>query len=250
MTLPLADKRVLVTRSREQSLALTTRLAELGATPIEIAMIAIEPPSDGGTALSKAVDRLDEYQWVIVTSTNGARALSAALPADAELPPVACVGPSTAHELSSRGWRVDLVPERFVGEGIVDSLVALDEMPGKALLVQAEVARPAVADGLAAHGWLVERVAAYRTGDAEVSDEQRQHAETADIVLFTSSSTVERFVRLVGIDALPNVVGCIGPITAATATDLDVSVDVIAAEHTIDGLVDAVVAYCRERSDT
>lgn len=255
MTLrPLAGKQVVVTRSAEQASGLASRLEALGATPIGIATIAIEPPTDGGAALAAAMTRLADYDWIVVTSPNGARCLVDALPPEHDLPPehalppehdlprVACVGPSTAEELVARGVPVDLVPDQFVGEGLVESFARLGDPTGRVLLVQAEVARPTVADGLAGLGWLVHRVVAYRTVDAPIVDSQRSQAGAADIILFTSSSTVERFVRLVGTSALPPVVACIGPVTAATARELGVVVDVEASPHTLDGLVEAVVA--------
>ena len=111
------------------------------------------------------------------------------------------------------------------------------------LLAQAEVARPIVADGLRDAGWSVDVVAAYRTVDAVVSDDDRTRIAAADVVTFTSSSTVDRFVDLVGLEYLPATVVCIGPITAKTARDHGIAVDVEAEDHTIDGLVDAVVAF-------
>ena len=97
--------------------------------------------------------------------------------------------------------------------------------------------------GLADKGWLVDRVTAYRTVDAAVNDDDRALARSGDVITFTSSSSVERFVRLVGRDALPKVVASIGPITSATAQDLGVHVDIEADPHTIDGLIAALVDW-------
>ena len=110
---------------------------------------------------------------------------------------------------------------------------------GTVLLARAAVARDVLPDGLAGLGWQVDVVEAYRTLAAVPDDAQRRRIASADMATFTSSSTVERFVELYGLDAVPPVVVCIGPVTAATARRLGVRVDVEATEHTIAGLVEA-----------
>ena len=86
-------------------------------------------------------------------------------------------------------------------------------------------------------------VEAYRTVAVPVSDEGRAAVAAADVVTFTSSSTVDRFVAAVGVDAVPPVVASIGPITSETARGHGLEVDVEATEHTIAGLIDALVAH-------
>lgn len=253
---PLDGLRVVVTRSKEQASALTDRLRELGATPVEVSTIAIAPPLDGGAALREAVESLAAYRRVVVASPNGARALLAeldlappgALPAGA-LPPVACVGPSTASVLEGSRLRVDIVPDRNVAEGLVDALGAPGRPGERLLLVQAEVARDVLADGLAAHGWQVDRVVAYRTVDGSPDPHALEAARHADVITFTSSSTVERYVRLAGADAVPRVVVSIGPITSSTARRLGIVVAAEADPHTIEGLVTALVAWATTDPD-
>ena len=105
------------------------------------------------------------------------------------------------------------------------------------------MARDVVPDGLRRAGWSVDVVDAYRTIGRAVDDEQRQAVSTADMVTFTSSSTVEHFVATFGADGVPPVVGCIGPVTAGAATKLGLHVDVTAAEHSVKGLVDELVRF-------
>ena len=251
MTEVLAGRRILVTRSASQASDLTERLRALGAEPIELATIRIVEPSDGGAALRQALGHLADYEWIVAASPNGARAFAAAAtaasigPADiGSATMLACVGTSTATALTDAGWPVALVPDRFVAEGLLDVMPPGPAEPGgRALLVQAEVSRPALEHGLTERGWSVDRVSAYRTVDADITAADRRRAGAADIVTFTSSSTVERFVRLVGIDAVPATVASIGPITSATARELGVEVTIEASVHTLDGLVDALVDW-------
>lgn len=254
MRASIAGLRVLVTRSTSQASDLSDRLSLLGAIPIEIATIEIAEPSDGGAAMLASVKNLSTYSWVVLASPNGARVFvaaagSAAQPPADLTPPIACVGPSTAGVVAEAGYTVDLVPDRFVAEALVDRLPEPTQQGQSVLLVQAEVTRPVLAEGLEARGWQVDQVAAYRTIDAEVSDEDRARAVGADVVTFTSSSTVERFVRLIGLDAVPPAVACIGPITSATARELGVKVDIEAPVHTLDGLVDALVLWAESNAD-
>lgn len=240
---PLDGQQVVITRMSQQGGRLRRILTDLGAVDVSVPLIAIDDPSDGGAALAAAIGALAAYDWVVVTSPNGADRFAAAV-GDQVLPlglSIAAIGPGTADRLAQSGFVVDFVPDRSVGEGLVEEFPPPAETRDRALVVQAEVARPVVVEGLRAKGWQVERAAAYRTVDAHVTAEQRAAIAQADIVTFTSSSTVDRFVDLVGLESLPPIVAVIGPITAATARDHGMTITIEAAEHTIDGLVAAVV---------
>ncbi len=153
---------------------------------------------------------------------------------------MAAVGSATAAVLAEGNVVADLVPDRFVGEGLVE---AFPPGPGRVLVVRAEVARDVVPAGLTELGWSVEVVAAYRTVAAAIGDEGRQAVGGADAVCFTSSSTVERFVGALGAEAVPPVVATIGPVTSATARRLGLSVTVEAVEHTTAGLAAALADH-------
>ncbi|MCB1013903.1 MAG: uroporphyrinogen-III synthase, partial [Acidimicrobiales bacterium] len=114
---------------------------------------------------------------------------------------------------------------------------------GRVLLPRAAVARDVLPDGLRAAGWQVDVVEAYRTVTASPTAREREAAATADVITFTASSTVERYLEVKGDDPVPPVVACIGPVTADTARAHGLTVDVVADEHTIPGLVAALVAH-------
>jgi uroporphyrinogen III methyltransferase/synthase len=243
---PLFGRRVVVTRDRRQASAVVAGLRELGAEPIEAATIEVVDPSDGGAALRKALAGLARGDWLVLTSANGARRVLAELRDARDLGgvQVAAIGPGTADALAAGNVVADLVPDRYVAESLLDAFPSPDpDVGGRVVLARAEVAREVLPDGLRAAGWPVDVVAAYRTVAAPITADQREAVATADTILFTSSSTVTRFVEAFGVDATPPVVACIGPVTAATASELGLDVALIAPEHTIDGLLAELVRF-------
>jgi uroporphyrinogen III methyltransferase/synthase len=234
---PLFGRRVVVTRAREQASELRRRLETFGAEVIEIPTITIEPVGDARLAarIAEGVD------WVVCSSANAVHALAAELPdaRDHGRAKVAAIGPGPASALAAFGVRADLLPERNVAEGLVD---VFPPGPGRVLLPQAADARPVLADGLRAKGWEVDVAIAYETRPAGIDDADRALARTADVITFTSSSTVANYVAGAGLDARRSMVVAIGPVTAETAAELGVDVTAVADPHTIEGLVAAVVA--------
>jgi uroporphyrinogen III methyltransferase/synthase len=243
---PLFGHRIVVTRAREQASELTGRLEAVGAEVIELPAIKIEDPDDGGAALRRAAANVREYDWLVLTSANGAQRLLAELRDGRELGgvEVAAIGPGTAEALLRANVRADLVPTRFVAEALLDEFPpAPSDRAGRVLLARAEVARDVLPDGLRDRGWDVDVVVAYKTVAAPVSDLQLATAAGADVITFTSSSTVDRYLEVAGTESVPAVVACIGPITAATARAHGLHVDVEAPVHSLSGLVDAIVNH-------
>jgi uroporphyrinogen III methyltransferase/synthase len=248
---PLFGRRVVVTRAREQASDLVAALRAQGADAIEAPTIEIDEPVDDGAALRRAAADLSSYDWVVFTSANAVRRFFPLLHDAREFAgvQVAAIGPGTADALAAHHVVADLVPDRFVAEALIDAFPPPptgDDGPGRVLLPRAAVARHVLPEALRSAGWEVDVVEAYRTRRASVTDELRKAVGDADIVTFTSSSTVTNFVDAFGADAAPPVVACIGPITAATASELGLTVDVEAEVHTIAGLVDALVAHQRD----
>ncbi len=233
------SRRVIITRASDQIELLAARLNAAGFEPIAIALIEIVEPSDGGDALRSAIERLDNFEWLVVSSPNGAVRVSAALEALSEgRPHIAVVGTATAAALTIP---VDLVPARQIGEGLLSVFPAGS---GRVLLAQAEQARPTLAEGLTRKGWQVEVVPAYRTVARTPTVTERASAHTADAVLFASGSAVRAWVDVFGTTAPPIVV--IGPATAEVAQALGLKVAAIAADHSLDGLVKCLMAYFLE----
>jgi len=237
---PLFGRQVVVTRARAQASGLVERLRRLGAETLELATIEVGDPADGGAALRSAASRVGDYHWVCFTSANAVERLFACVRDARALGGVrvAAVGPGTAEALVGRGVVADLVPPRALAESLAEDFPA---GPGRVLLPQAAAARPVLAAGLEAKGWDVDAVEAYRTRPATPSPDALAAAAKADAIAFTSSSTVENWLAATGPASTPPVVACIGPVTAETAARHGLAVAAVAADHTVEGLVAALV---------
>ncbi|HEU0025838.1 MAG TPA: uroporphyrinogen-III synthase [Ktedonobacterales bacterium] len=261
-TQPLAGRRIAITRPPEQAAALAKRLEALGARTVPLATIAIAPIEDP-SELDAASASLASYDWLVFTSVNGVAAFAERLAATGRgwgergLARVAAIGPATARSLEDHGVQVDLTPDEYVAEGILEGL---GNVAGQRLLLaRADLARRALADGLRLRGAEVDEVAAYRTVIQPATPEMIQRAllgdERVDAITFTSSSTARGLLQgLEGLgldprDTLRGVaLAAIGPITAATLREAGLEPALIAEEYTIPGLTEALAAYFTARA--
>ena len=214
--------------------------------------IDIVDPPDEGEALSRAVRHLETYEWVVFTSANAVSRFCSQLPEPRPAPSlrIAAIGTATVAELQRHGLTVDLVPERFIAESLLGAFPRpAADRPGRVLLPSAEVTREVLAVGLRELGWEVDVVVAYRTVAAAISAAERESIAGADAVMFTSGSTIDQWVAVLGVEQVPPVVACIGPVTADAAARQGLQVDIVADVHTVDGLVDALIAHVTESSD-
>ena len=252
---PLSGRRIVITRARSQAGVFAAALEELGAEVIEFPTIEIVPPQSYAP-LDLALREIRKYHWVIFTSVNGVAHFFARWSAAPRVAEdfngikIAAIGPETAKSLEAKGLRADLVPGEFRAEAILKEL-APEEMRGKrVLLPRAAQARDVLPDTLREWGAQVDVIEAYRTVQArsEAGVLEGLRRREADMITFTSSSTVANFAALVAErdrrELLSNVaVGCIGPITQKTAEELGIRVDVVSQDYTIPGLTKAIVEY-------
>jgi uroporphyrinogen III methyltransferase/synthase len=248
---PLFGRRIVVTRSTHQAPALTDKLRELGAEVIE--MPATQIARMDLAPLRAELARISDYDWLIFTSQNAisifweqllgqgkdARALAGLK--------IAAVGPATAGALLERGIAVDVIPARFVAEGLLDVLRTRDDVAGtKVLYVTAEGAREALPDGLREMGADVKMIEAYRSIiDGEGAEKLARAIEggRVDLVTFTSASAVKGYVDAVGLDlALRVPAASIGPQTSEALRETGIEIKAEAEESTLDGLAAAVVS--------
>jgi uroporphyrinogen III methyltransferase / synthase len=245
---PLGGRRIIVTRAREKVSRLRADLEALGAVVVEMPSIAFEEPSDREW-LRRAVCHLGSghVDWVIFTSATGVERTMAVLHAEGldarslARTQIAAIGAGTSATLRSAGIVADLVPDEFIAESLA---AAMPRGPGRVVLLRAEEARETLPQALRDKGWAVEVVPVYRTvlGSGGPAGRSALERGEIDAVTFTASSTVRNFVALVGDVPRPPVIACIGPITAATAAELGWPATVVADEHTIEGLVRALVS--------
>jgi uroporphyrinogen III methyltransferase/synthase len=249
---PLFGKRIVVTRARSQAASLSDRLVMAGAEVIEMPATRIEVVDD--TPVLEALNHLNAYDWVIFTSRNGVRIFWDALRRSGRDArslagiKIATVGPATADALLEHGLAVDVSPDRFVAEALLDELRDRRDMSGaRVLYAAAEGARETLQEGLQSMGAMVERVTLYRSvpdgaGASELRDRLR-HGD-ADLVTFTSASSVKAFVEAVGGELAAGMrAASIGPITTAAARKAGLDVVIEASRSTIDGLVDAIAGH-------
>src|SRR5215218_654891 len=251
---PLFGRRVVVTRARAQAGELAADLKRLGAEVHEFPTIEISPPEDFGP-LDAAIRDLDSFGLIIFTSVNGIEAFLKrlqhhgldlrAVPRDAK---VAAIGPATAERIEQAGLRVDVVPEEYRAEALIEALGAHPLAGERVLIPRAKVAREVLPEKLREAGAEVVVPPAYESvPSSEGKEELTLHRQTGEIdcVTFTASSTVENFVGAFGAEEAARLlakskVACIGPITADTARKHGLRVDAESKEYTIPGLIEAV----------
>lgn len=255
MTQRLQGIRVLITRAREQAPELARLLEAEGAEAISIPAIEIVPPQSWGP-LDKALKKIPAYDWLILTSVNGVRALERRMK-EAEVDvgllrslKVAAIGPATAAVCEKLGLKVAVVPEEYVAESVVAALRA--SISGKrVLLVRAKEARDVIPKELRAAGAEVDVAEAYETilpknSAAKLHELLNDPARRPHVITFTSSSTARNFVAMLGKGKSPRErlkgikLASIGPVTSETLRGVGLWVDVEAKEFTMAGLVDAL----------
>src|SRR5215469_932563 len=248
--LPLFGKRIVVTRTRRQAGSLSAKLRALAADVYELPTIRIEPPVDL-REFAELVRDAYQYDWLVFTSPNGVDAffdMFYRLYDDARNignVKIAAIGPATAQRIREFHLSVDLKPKEFVAEGIISALREFGSVENlKFLLARAEGARDILPRSLSKLGAIVDEAIAYRTVP-ETNDVtgamERFRSEGADLVTFTSSSTVENFLVL----KLPWPSGArtasIGPVTSETMRKHGLRVDIEASRYDMEGLVEAIL---------
>jgi uroporphyrinogen-III synthase len=254
MTQPLAGRRVLVTRARHQAGKLSEGLRALGAEPVEVPVLEIQPPANYDP-LDRALGKLNQFDWAIFTSANAVRAvadrashLSIKLKTSAPRQ-VAAVGGATADAARKIGLEVAFIPEFYVAESLLEALAG--QLTGKRiLLARAAIARDIIPDTLRQKGAVVEVIDAYQNGlPAEAPEELRRAvAQPIDAATFTSSSTVTHLAAAAAkagisfpLQSVPAI--SIGPITSLTLREIGWPPTAEAEPHDIPGLIAALVRH-------
>jgi uroporphyrinogen III methyltransferase/synthase len=258
---PLTGKTIVVTRAGAQAYGLVEQIERAGGTVIELPTIEIRPP-ESFAEFDTAIKQIEQYDWLLFTSVNSVAPFLARLRLAGKTAvsvrglKIGAIGPETAKRLASAGITASLVPQRYQAEGILEALQP-DAMKGRRVLIpRAAEAREVLPETLRGWGAAVDVVIAYRTAlpNADVAPlAERLGQGKVDVITFTSSSTVRNFVRLFGGHnlaeiAFGSVIACIGPITARTVEEAGGRPDIVADEFTTNGLIRAIVAHFRTKS--
>ena len=250
--LPLFGRRIVVTRAADQAGALSSLIAAAGAEPIELPLIALEPP-EVPTELDEAILRLSSYDWLVFTSANGVRHFVDRmdhLQVDVRRwpPRVAAIGPATAEAIERLHIRVDVVPSSFAAEGLAAAFERYDLTGRRVLLARAAEGRDVVPEALRFHGARLDVVETYRNVVPSGAPARAREVFAAGAahkphwVTFTSSSTVKSLLSMIDRASLDGVkLASIGPATSETMRRHGLPIDAEADSHTIEGLVHAII---------
>lgn len=259
---PLFGQRIVITRTRRQASTLRQRLDELGADTLEMPTIEIVPPKDWRETDNRLQQAAEgQWDWIVLTSVNAVEAMAQRMhehkmdARDFWKVRFAVIGDSTEHALKTKlGIRADFVPEHFVAESFVRELAATERLKGqRLLLLRADIARPALPEGLKDHGAEVLDCEAYQTGPAgHINPQIRKAVEQGEVdwITFTSSSTVRNFFELLkGIEATAGALkfASIGPVTSATLREVGYEPTVEATRHDVEGLIEIMVQFANKR---
>lgn len=256
---PLFGKRIVVTRAREQAPEFIDLLSAYGAEAISFPTLQIVSPPSWAEA-DAAIERIEHYHWIIFTSVNGVQSFRkrlAALRKDLRLLKgisLCAIGPRTAAEIEAWGLQVDLVPDEFKAEGVLQALDARGIAGKRFLIPRAMEAREILPEEIQKKGGEVDVVPVYqsiRPDPDPATLEKTLHAKRADMITFASSSTLRNFMEILGPQRQSWVTGsaiaCIGPITAETALEFGLKVDVTPSEYTLPALAESIVDYFRKK---
>ncbi len=242
-----AKMTVVVTRSEAGDGPLTSMLEDRGARVLRWPTVRHEPPIDSAP-LERQLGRLEEFDWIVFSSP---RTVEAVIRRQPVLPPalrVAAVGASTSASLEAAGWPVDLVPDAFTAEALVEAFRRMRCPEARVLFPASNIARSTIRKGLRVLGLEVDQVVAYRTVEAGLDRQaclMQVDQYHPDVVTFASPSAAEALHRAFGAEHFDRILAgapaiAIGPVTAHTLEALGCPPAGIAQKHTLSGLVDAV----------
>ncbi|HEX7365239.1 MAG TPA: uroporphyrinogen-III C-methyltransferase [Dehalococcoidia bacterium] len=253
-SLPLFGKRVLVTRAEPQAGELSRLLLARGAVPVEMPVIKISPP-ESWQELDKAINDLRRFDWILFTSVNAVDMFWQKLQAkklDARQfggVKTGVIGPATAAALEARGLCTDYIPKTYTSRGLIAGLKKIGLAGKRVLLPRADIATDELYNGLIKLGAKVHQVTAYRTSTVTrpiAQSMQMLIRGEINVITFTSASTVNGLLKILSrkFELIKKAkLACIGPDTAAALAGQGLKADIVASEHTMMGLVEALEAY-------
>jgi len=238
----LAGRTIIVTRAADRAGGLTSLLIEAGATVLEIPVTTTIDAGDGGRELQTAINNIEQYDWVVVTSPEGAhrfRNATALLGASPRQFKIAAVGTATAEAVGG----ADLIPNVQTGRSLGERFPTGQ---GRILLAVAESAGTDFEVAARGKGWTVDRVTTYRTVSITPTRDRSGEISQADAITFASASSARAWHDVFGV-TMPKVVVAMGPMTASALSELGIPDVVVATEQSLKGVVTATVEALASR---
>ena len=238
----LAGRTIIVTRAADRAGGLTSLLIEAGATVLEIPVTTTVDAGDGGRELQTAINNIEQYDWVVVTSPEGAHRFRDAIALLGSSPrqfKIAAVGTATAEAVGG----ADLIPNVQTGRSLGESFPMGQ---GRILLAVAESAGTDFEVAARGKGWTVDRVTTYRTVSITPTRDRSGEISQADAITFASASSARAWHEVFGV-TMPKVVVAMGPMTASALSELGIPDVVVATEQSLKGVVTATVGALASR---
>ncbi len=246
----MRPKTVILTRSREGNEELSSRVREIGLSPVAVDSLAFSPPADW-SKVDSALRRLATFDWLLLTSATGVRFFLARaahvglrMPWEGK-PAIAAVGPKTSSALAAAGLQVNFVPSSFRTLALGDEITTEDGL--RALVLRAEIADEELLEKLRARGFDVETVTLYSTATPRVEDSK--DFGDASFIVFASPSAVRGFCSRISPGELPRLrkskAVCIGPVTEAAAKDNGFTDTITPQVFTLDAVIEELARLSR-----
>lgn len=253
----LQGKKILVTRAKAQASALSSQIEANGGLPVEMPLITCKEVEDK-CAIHNAINSIHTYDWIVFTSKNGIDFFLheyLKLKGTTKIPcKIAVVGKKTEDILANYGLHADLIPKLFVAESLLESLLNVLHKGERVLFPRGNLARTIIPESLRENNIYVNELDVYENVIEDTSKDQLYKAilnQDIDVVTFTSSSTVDNFIKLLDGTNWRDHIGemifaSIGPITSKTMLKHGLPVHVEPKEYTIQGMLDSVMDNLKE----
>ena len=243
-SLPLLNKRILITRNKEQAADFSHLVEELGGTAYVVPLIQFSLPINSEEISSEIHECIEGMDIIVFTSTNGVDYFFQLY--DKPLhKKIAAVGEKTKEALEKRGLEVTIMPNKFTAEHLLDSLIDGTQKSASILLIQGNLARPILREQLIKLGYNVKQIVVYENTMPKESIHKLKKLsnENLDVVTFTSPSSVRNFSNIIPPEKLKAEVAVIGPITESAAKQLGYTVHISPENYTVQSLVNSIVDF-------
>ncbi|MDZ4384004.1 MAG: uroporphyrinogen-III synthase [Nitrospirota bacterium] len=258
---PLEGKRIVITRPAEQADGFAECLSKLGGMPVKFPVIVVAPP-DSWAAADSAIDRLEEYDWILFTSVNGVNAFMGrvlerkrGIKETLAWVKICTVGLRTAEAVEQYGLQVDFVPGEFRAEAIVAGFQEMGAAGEKILIPRAQIGREILPEELVRMKMKVDVVPVYKIVRPETDTSGLKamlRNKEIDVVTFTSGSCVRNFIEILGAEEYKILlkgirIACISPVTVDAARKYGLEADIVPGNYTVDDLVEAIARYYKKQ---